>query len=213
MPDLSTPEGQRLLEPHLEGIHLVVVDNLSALCRYGSENEGEDWLPVQDWALRLRRHGISVLFDHHEGKNGSQRGTSKREDLLDTVIKLKSPSDYNPSEGLRCEVHFQKTRAMLGDAAKPFEVRMETGPDGRAVWTWRDLEDQKANQAAALFAEGLSVRGVADELGVSKSQAGRLRRRWQSGETVPLSHRPAPIGLGQWDSEGEERVDALGYKH
>jgi putative DNA primase/helicase len=190
MPDLATVEGQRLLEPHLAGIDLLVLDNLSALCRDGNENEGEGWLPVQEWALQLRRRGISVLFVHHAGKNKMQRGTSRREDLLDTVITLKNPSDYNPSEGLRCEIHFEKTRGMLGDAARPFEVRMESGPDGRAVWTCRGLEDAKAERAAELFVAGMSVREVAEELDISKSQAGRLRQRCANGNLRELSQRP-----------------------
>jgi putative DNA primase/helicase len=187
MPDLATPEGQRLLEPLLDGIDLLVLDNLSALCRDGKENEGEAWLPVQEWALRLRRRGISVLFVHHAGKNRSQRGTSRREDLLDTVITLKHPPDYDPREGLRCEVHFEKTRSMLGDAAKPFEVKLESGPDGQAVWTHREVDDTKAEQAVALFSAQLSVRDVAEELGISKSQAGRLRQMW----TAKVSRCPA----------------------
>lgn len=130
MPDLATRQGQSLLEPQLEGVDLLILDNLSALCRDGNENEGEGWLPVQEWGLGLRRRGISVLFLHHAGKNKSQRGTSRREDLLDTVVTLKHPADYDPSEGLRCEVHFEKTRAMLGDEAKPFEVRLESGQMG-----------------------------------------------------------------------------------
>ena len=116
MPDLATRYGQTFLEPHLEGVDLLILDNLSALCREGNENEGEGWLPVREWALGLRRRGMSVLFLHHAGKSKSQRGTSRREDLLDTVIALKHPADYAPSEGLRCEVHFEKTRAMLGEA-------------------------------------------------------------------------------------------------
>jgi putative DNA primase/helicase len=190
MPDLATAEGQRFVEPQLEGISLVVLDNLSSLCRDGNENEGEGWLPVQEWALRLRRRGVSVLFVHHAGKNRSQRGTSRREDLLDTVITLKHPTNYNPSEGLRCEVHFEKTRSMFGDAAKPFEVRLESGSDGHAVWTSRDLEDAKAQQAVALFSAGVSVRDAAEELGVSKSTAQRLRVRWAAGQSLDVSHRP-----------------------
>ena len=192
MPDLATVEGQRLVEVQLEdNTDLLVLDNLSALCRSGNENEGEGWLPVQEWALSLRRRGMSVLFLHHAGKNKSQRGTSRREDLLDTVFTLKHPADYNPSEGLRVEVHFEKTRAMLGDAAKPFEVRLESGPDGRAIWSLRDLEDAKALQAAALFGEGLTVRDVAEELGISRSSAGRLRKKCIEDQTLGLSRCPA----------------------
>jgi hypothetical protein len=179
MPDLATAEGQRLLEPELDGVDLVVLDNLSALCRDGNENEGEGWLPVQDWALGLRRRGMSVLFLHHAGKNKSQRGTSRREDLLDTVITLKHPSNYDPSEGLRCEVHFEKTRSMLGEAAKPFEVRLHSGPEGQAIWTMGDLEETKAQRAFGMFDSAATVRDVAEELAISKSAAGRLRQRWE----------------------------------
>jgi DnaB-like helicase N terminal domain/AAA domain/Homeodomain-like domain len=190
MPDLATPQGQRLLEPRLAGIDLLVLDNLSALCRDGNENEGEGWLPVQEWALGLRKRGIAVLFVHHAGKNKTQRGTSRREDLLDTVLTLKHPADYNPSEGLRCEVYFEKTRSMIGEAAKPFEVRMESGEDDRAIWTWRELEDAKLEQAAALYSTGMSVRDVAEELGVTKSTAGRLRQKWTAGQSLEVSQRP-----------------------
>jgi putative DNA primase/helicase len=190
IPDLATRAGQEQIEDHLEGVTLLVLDNLSALVRAANENEGEGWLPVQEWALALRRRGISLLFVHHAGKSGAQRGTSRREDLLDTVITLKHPADYSPSEGLRCEVHFEKTRAMLADAAKPFEVQMKNGPDGQAIWTCRDLEDVKMQQAAALFSSGASVRDVAEQLGVSKSTAHRFRKWWTGDGFGEVSHRP-----------------------
>jgi DnaB-like helicase N terminal domain/AAA domain len=179
MPDLSTSQGQALVEPHLDGVEFVVVDNLSALCREGVENEGESWLTVQDWGLRLRRHGVTVLFVHHAGKNKTQRGTSRREDLLDTVIALRHPADYQASDGLRCEVYFEKTRSMMGEAAKPFEIRLSSGTDGRAVWTVRDLTSDSLEAASILFSRGSSVRYVASELGITKSVAGRLRQRWE----------------------------------
>jgi len=205
MPDLATPKGQQFLEPFLEGRSLVILDNLSSLCRYGAENEGESWLPVQEWALSLRRRGISVLFVHHAGKSLSQRGTSRREDLLDTVITLRHPSDYSASDGMRCEVHFEKTRAMLGDGAKPFEVRMESGREGHAIWTTRDLEDANALRAADLHTEGLTVREISEELGISKSRAHRLLKRRGMAAVASLSHCP---NAGEWDSGTAGAIDA-----
>ena len=37
---------------------------------------------MQNWLLKLRRQGKSVLLIHHAGTNGRQRGTSRREDAL-----------------------------------------------------------------------------------------------------------------------------------
>jgi hypothetical protein len=68
-PNLSSFEGQALIEPLLEDVALVVVDNISTLCRGGDENDAASWEAVQGWALRLRSRGISVLFVHHAGKS------------------------------------------------------------------------------------------------------------------------------------------------
>ena len=54
-----------LLERELQGAELLILDNLSALCRSGKDNEGESWLPVQEWLLRLRQRGITALLVHH----------------------------------------------------------------------------------------------------------------------------------------------------
>ena len=67
-PDLSTTEGQAAVEEYIDGVSLLVIDNLSTLFRQGRENEAESWDPVQQWLLDLRRRGISVLIVHHDGK-------------------------------------------------------------------------------------------------------------------------------------------------
>lgn len=177
MPDLATPAGQACIEACLDGVALVILDNLSALCRSGKENEGEGWLPVQEWALRLRQRGIAVLFVHHAGKGGAQRGTSRREDVLDLVLALRRPTDYSPSEGLRCELHFEKCRSLIGEAAKPFEVKLQADSTGTPVWAVRPIENALLSRAAELFKDGVSVRDAADELGISRSKAHRMKTK------------------------------------
>jgi hypothetical protein len=84
--NLSTDEGQRALEPLLTDVGLLILDNLSTLLTGRSEAASDAWVPIQQWLLKLRRQGKSVLLIHHAGTNGRQRGTSRREDALDTVI-------------------------------------------------------------------------------------------------------------------------------
>ena len=73
------------------------------------------------------RRGVSVLLVHHAGTNGRQRGTSRREDALDTVIALRRQEDYSPEQGARFEIHFEKLRSRVDSAgATPFEARLET---------------------------------------------------------------------------------------
>ncbi len=172
IPDLATPEGQAEIEHHLVGVELVVLDNLSTLCRSGAENEAESWGVVQEWALGLRRRGISVLFVHHAGKSGQQRGTSAREDVLDTVISLRRPTDYMASDGARFEVHFDKARGVYGDDVRSFEAKLETR-DGHVFWTMKDSDDSAIERVAEAINAGLSIRDAAKEAGVSKSTAQR----------------------------------------
>ena len=177
--NLGSAEGQQELERHLDGVDLLILDNLSTLMANGSEGASDAWLPMQNWLLRLRRKGIAVLLVHHAGVNGRQRGTSRREDALDLVIGLRRPADYSPEQGARFEVHVEKSRTLVGDEALPFEAMVEAfvSESGRAGirWVGRDLKPPVLHRAAELFRDGHTVRQVADLLGVSRSEAGRLR--------------------------------------
>jgi putative DNA primase/helicase len=104
--NLASPKVQDELEPWLEGVDLVIFDNLSSLTTIIRDNDAESWEPIQAWLLKLRRRGIAVLIVHHAGKGGQQRGTSRREDVLDTSISLRRPADYSATEGARFEIHF-----------------------------------------------------------------------------------------------------------
>jgi AAA domain len=112
--NLVTQEDQAGIERVLDGIGLVILDNLSTLFPNGNENTADVWGPMQNWLLKLRRRGVSVLFVHHAGTNGRQRGTSRREDVLDTVIALRRPENYSPGQGARFEIHFEKPPAQGG---------------------------------------------------------------------------------------------------
>lgn len=169
-PDLGSHEGQAQLEPHIGDADLLIVDNISTLCRTGKENEAEGWGIIQGWALRQRRQGRSVLFIHHAGKGGDQRGTSKREDVLDSVIRLSHPDDYEPTDGARFLVTFTKSRGIFGGDVEPFEARMTDGK-----WTCCDTTDLLKAEVLALLAEGKSLRDVSKELGISKSKVERIK--------------------------------------
>ncbi len=184
LPSLSTSTGQMLLEPLVAEVDLVVIDSISTLAGYGKENEAESWLPMQAWALALRRRDKSVLLLHHDGKGGQQRGTSRKEDILDVVIHLRRPTDYEPQQGARFEVHFPKARGLHGESVEPFEAALEVR-GGRTLWTARRLEDAQLARVAALYNDGCKPADVAQELGVSRATAYRLKARARERGMLP----------------------------
>ena len=176
LPDLATAEGQRILDDAVGDAALIILDNISTLCRSGKENEAEGWQAVQDWALAHRRGGRSLLFVHHAGKGGGQRGTSKREDILDSVIALRRPQDYRPDQGARFEVQFEKHRGFYGADAEAFEARYEER-DGAAIWTRTAIADVDLQRVADALSEGMSIREAAKALGMNRSKVERLKAK------------------------------------
>jgi putative DNA primase/helicase len=175
---IGSDDGQIAMEPLLDGVDLLILDNLSTLCTTGSESGSDAWVPMQNWLLKLRRQGIAVLLIHHAGTNGRQRGTSRREDALDTVIALRRPEDYSAEQNARFEVHFEKLRNRVeGNGAVSFEAKLESDADDGVRWSDHDLKPPLLKQSAELFRDGLTVREVAAALHISKTEAGRLRLR------------------------------------
>ena len=175
LPNLDTAEGQAAIEPLLEGVEFIALDNLSTLVPAARDNDADSWTRMQGWLLQQRRQGRAVLMCHHAGKGGQQRGTSRREDVLDTVIALRHPSDYTAEEGARFEVHIEKARGCFGDDVKSFEAKMET-INGGASWSMRDLADVNKARVIELLTEGLSIRDAAEEAGMRRSTVHRLKK-------------------------------------
>jgi putative DNA primase/helicase len=176
LPDLATAAGQAEIDAAIGEAELIIVDNISTLVRSGKENEAESWLPVQEWALAHRRAGRSILFVHHAGKGGLQRGTSRREDVLDTVITLRRPADYTTDQGARFEILLEKGRGVHGDDARPIEARYEER-DGVAVWTRTEITDAEVVRVANALRDGMSIREAAGELGIHRSKVERLKKK------------------------------------
>src|SRR5262249_51898851 len=173
IPSLSTPLGQELIEQKLGGAELVILDNVTTLFPGGKENEIESWRPAQSWILRLRRRGVAVLFAHHAGRNGQSRGTSGREDVLDTVIALRRPDDYRVEQGARFIVEYEKTRSIYGGDVEPFEAQMETHT-GAAVWLTDKPKADLLARVLELREAHVSIRAIAAQLGIDKGKVERI---------------------------------------
>lgn len=175
-PNIATPEGQRMTEDAFDpGIEVLFIDNLAALAPSSHERETEEWVAIQTWFHDLKRRGISTIFNHHTGHAGWARGTTKREDLCSTVIKLQHPKNYSPAERCRFELHFDKNRS--GVDASPIECMLTIDLDGRGVWTWRDIDDIRLKQVKNLRADGLSIRDIVEETGIPRSTVQRLLKK------------------------------------
>lgn len=171
MPSLSTPEGQAEFLKAAQNFDLVIFDNLACLASSGDENDIIIWRTIQALFLRLKRAGKSVILFHHAGKGGDQRGTSAREDAMDTVIRLENPDDFDPAGGASFEVHFLKHRGFFGAGAASFLATLDPG-SGTFV---RSPLPKTAEEARMLELkeQGKSHREIGEILGVSHTTVSR----------------------------------------
>lgn len=183
MPDIGTLEGQELLNQIItDDVDLIILDNISCLAPSLKENDASDWSVIQTWVLRLRAQGKSVLMIHHSGKAGGQRGTSKREDVLDTVITLVRPSDYDPTQGAKFVVQYEKSRGFFGEDAEEFLAHLVKTED-TTYWKTMTLDQSTYEKVYTLANNGLSQKEISAEIGIHKSNVSRyIARARQEGK-------------------------------
>ena len=121
----------------------------------------------------MRSLGKSIVFIHHAGKNGKQRGTSRREDVLDTVIALQEAESADLNQGAAFKVTFEKTRGFYGESTNDFFAQLCVNPNGKQEWVKGQLEVSKRAKVEELCKKGLSQKDVVIETGFDKSLVSR----------------------------------------
>jgi predicted ATP-dependent serine protease len=170
--NLANAHHRKALETHLHETSLIILDNLSCLYRNGDENAADSWDVMNDWLLQQRRTGRSVLLIHHSGKGGQQRGTSRREDILDTVIALKPAKNNQPNQGARFKIKFEKSRSFTGTEAASLEVVLAESK-GSLIWEFRQRAKSTYAQVVELFKGGMSQSEIAMQLHKDKGTISR----------------------------------------
>ncbi len=182
-PKINTKAGRDNIEAHLEPGTVLILDNISSLSPSSDEQETEEWALIEDWFGDLCWHGVTVLFVHHAGKGGDQRGTSKREDLLQFVLRLNVPSDHRMDEPLRAELHLTKLRSKCSKAiyGQPFELRLGTDEHGDSSWHIRALRDLLRERAKNMLSDGMKAADVVLETGLTRWAVARIAKGLKFG--------------------------------
>ena len=176
LPSLATAEGQAEIDALIDDdVDVIVVDNFSCWNRGGRE-DAEGWTAWNTWMLAHKRKGRTVIVVHHTGKNGEQRGTSKREDSLDFVIGLKPGDNEEFPDALSFDLTWTKSRHLKREQASRIRATLVDADDDKSRWVF-DLPPSakdRAAEARALSAEGLNQTQIAVRMGVNKSSVCRM---------------------------------------
>jgi putative DNA primase/helicase len=186
MPDLGTAEGRQEIDRIIEACRpdVIILDSQSTLVRSGTENEAESWAPIQDWFLKHRWLGRTVILVCHENKAHKPRGTSKREDVMDTMVGLKKSADDDESAFESVfELTFTKTRDFYGDDAAAMRLRFAI-EDGIARWSGEKQKDVRCEKIREMLDAGMKQKDIAKEIGVKESRMSQIVREMKAGGKV-----------------------------
>jgi len=154
---------------------VIIFDNLSSFLPGIKENDQESWAPINGFFLQLKWMGKAVIFIHHAGKSGDQRGTSGREDQLDFVLKLTLPAGHDPADGCKFDAMLTKSRSLTGAEAAPFTFEIVEHENGGLTWAVTNQRESRKEIIIALLGNGVSQKSISDLMRVDKAYVCRTR--------------------------------------
>lgn len=202
MPNLGEPEGRTEMDRIIARCKpaVVILDSLSTLIRSGVENEAESWAPVQDWLLKHRWQGRTVILVHHEGKSGKPRGSSKREDVLDTMVGLRKNEEGSTATESVFDLSFTKTRDFFGDDAAPMQINLKV-TDGLVTWSHQKVRDVRLERIREMQKAGARLKDIAKELEITPGRVSQIlkEQRRKDDNVVPFQKRDKNQGEREGD--------------
>ena len=192
IPPLSEAAGRSAIEAALGDAEVIFFDSISTLA-WMATNDEENWIELLAWFNRLRARGLCIVFLHHAGKGGLQRGHSRSEDQLNVSIKLWRRKEDEDCEHLRCVLEYDKFR---GDRTGVRNLLVELR-EGK--WSYNTMNEENLK----ILAEYLrlnpraAIRTIAKdhpELG-SSATIWRLRQRLEGKEKPNEDSDPDEHGV------------------
>ena len=121
---------------------------------------------------------------HHQNRQVSEaderRGTSAREDALDTVIRLSELPDHDATQGGAFRLTFTKARGCFDDDLAEIEARIESAANGPLTWSWKPAEQSNKERLLRLVHDGVgSVKDAAEELQLTRGAVSKLKKKLQ----------------------------------
>ena len=180
---------------------LLILDNISVLCPGIDENKKSDWDPINVWFLDLKKSGVNSLYLHHTGKSGDQRGTSGREDNIDTSILLSIPKDYKTEDGCRFNLHFKKKRVegQYLHLIRDEEWKLNT-KENPHEWMISTSTKKSSDEIFLLLAQGMGVTKIAKSLKISHSYVSKIKNKLTAHGYFNMK--------GDLTEKGKQRLDS-----
>lgn len=180
-----------------EGVRpsLIILDNLSSLTAGIDENDNSALDGIMRWMLGLRHSGVTVVFVHHANKSGDQRGASRKEDPLNTSIRLVAPDAKEGGPPQHDGAHFiMEFTKIRGPKPKPLtmELRLVQTPEGRMAWAISTGSRASSRDEVLRYIAEHSPSNQEEIVAAMRRAKGTVSRDCTGLEAAGLIERPPP---------------------
>lgn len=165
--NLSSYEGQEKYNKVINDTKadVIFIDNLNTCStRIDSrDNDFEIWNRIQEWAIKKRKEGKTVVFVHHAGKSGEQLGTSQRENIMDYVIKLERSNLQGRDGYAKINFIFTKTRDVGEEEANNKFIEYALNEEAFQLH-FESLDEKKIKEVKRLNFDNRKILEIADRV-------------------------------------------------
>jgi RecA-family ATPase/biotin operon repressor len=200
--DLGLLDHQQAISRNVEAGSVLILDNLSSLCRGVDENDNDAWETILPWLLELRRRSVTVIIVHHAGRNGQMRGASRREDAAHWILRI--ADDSGDSAGKALITTFAKCRNCGPEATPPLRWTLHFGQS----LTYTCDRHSGPDAMLSLIGQGVeSASELAEELNVSKGAVSKWAKKLAAEGRITITSRAYKLKEADAPTDQKRRAD------
>jgi putative DNA primase/helicase len=185
--NIGSAPCQQAISALLESGSVLILDNLSALCRGVAENDNDSWEALLSWLLSLRRRKVTVIIVHHAGRNGEMRGASRREDAANWILRLQDDTGDDEKREKAIVSSFTKCRGCSPQDAASLRWMLKL--DGGAL-SYTCKPHAGPDALLALVLDGVdTANDCAEMLGVSKGAVSKWAKKLHGDGRIRIERR------------------------
>lgn len=181
IPSIGDRDNQLKFLKLAEKYDTIFIDNYLTTCYQTDRRDDEIslWQNVQSLLIKLKRAGKAVVLVHHTSKSGVQYGSILKENLMDTIIRIRKFPKTLLEQGLTLELKVEK------DRHNAFKDNLETCinmqfTDEHVIATKKDLTRLREQLYKEKSSYGYTVSELADYLHISIGEVKELKSKLEN---------------------------------
>lgn len=175
IPSLGDSDNYNWWVEQAQTYDLIIIDNYLTTCYpvFAKDSDISLWQQAQKVLIKFREMQKAVILVHHTAKSGVQYGSILKENIMDTILRLRQFPVQTLENGLTWEVKIEKDRHNY--FKREFEFMMDVlFLNDRTTTIRKDLNKARRAFITEKSERGITPLEIATALGISTNEVKEL---------------------------------------